>query len=83
MNAKQINEAIAVHLGWKKCACGDEHCNAWFPPKSKEPELGLPDYFNLMRDVIDEKESCDRILDYPLPTELSDAIYELKTAVGG
>mgnify|MGYP006265665975 CR=1 FL=1 len=46
MTNQQINERIAVICGWKKCACNDEHCGAWFPPGDFEPELGVPDYAN-------------------------------------
>jgi hypothetical protein len=47
MTDEEINEAIALKLGWAKCACGDIRCGAWFPPGTSDPnkaELGVPSF---------------------------------------
>lgn len=47
MTEQAQNIALCEWMGWKKCACSDEHCGAWFPPGSNEPELGLPPALDL------------------------------------
>lgn len=59
MTKDQLNVAIAVHFGWKKCVCGDEHCGAWFPPGSEEPAL-LPDFIRVLEVQSDEFEAIRR-----------------------
>jgi len=52
---EEINEAIALQLGWAKCACGDIRCGVWFPRGTSHPneaELGVPSFckdLNAMR----------------------------------
>jgi len=44
---EEINEAIALQLGWAKCACGDIRCGVWFPHGTSHPneaELGVPSF---------------------------------------
>ena len=47
MTDEEINEAIALQLGWAKCACGDIRCGVWFPHGTSHPneaELGVPSF---------------------------------------
>ena len=58
MTNEEINEAIALQLGWAKCACGDIRCGAWFPPGTSDPykaELGVPSFckdLNALREAL-------------------------------
>lgn len=46
MTDAALNEALAKWDRWTRCACGDEHCGAWFAPGAAEdqPSLGVPNY---------------------------------------
>jgi hypothetical protein len=41
---KVINRTIAEACGWMRCVCNDPECDAWFPPNSHEPKLGVLNY---------------------------------------
>lgn len=52
MNDNQILIEVAKLDGWTKCACGDEHCGAWFPPGGGDAELGVSSLYLTSRDAI-------------------------------
>jgi hypothetical protein len=44
MTPKVINRTIAEACGWTRCVCNNPECDAWFPPNSHEPKLGVLNY---------------------------------------
>ncbi len=57
-------EKLAILLGWSKCRCGDEHCGAWFPPRSSKDEDAelLPSFEELLIRYIRENFNCDETI---------------------
>jgi hypothetical protein len=58
----EINEAIALQLGWAKCACGDIRCGVWFPHGTSHPteaELGVPSFCKDLNAMAEAEQFLD------------------------
>jgi hypothetical protein len=52
-------ERVAQALGFTRCACGDEHCGAWFPPGLDDPcMLSTDDLLAVVERVKDGKRDA-------------------------
>jgi hypothetical protein len=75
MTDEEINEAIALQLGWAKCACGDIRCGVWFPHGTSHPneaELGVPSFCNDLNAMHDAEKVLNEKQDHIMNDTLWD-----------